>query len=682
MTKRTSGRGTLVLLGILFVSACLSLPRAAALAQDATNLVIQNEYISIIVNAGDEDTGRFAVDTTYGDPARDTDDYKNLIYGSPTPWTSYTTVRIDGRDFVFGGPTKRTAGMNGLYGVPVVKPQIVGEGRSQEIVAAWEMDGVLVTQRLGFARSTTTGLYDTSRIAYVLENRGQEPKNVGLRLVIDTMLGSNDGAPFKVAGTDIYTDTEFSGSSVPEFWQAFDSLENPTVIAQGTLKGGELTPPDTVFFTSWGSVSQRLWDVKLEPGRDFTREGEFELDSAMVLRWDERPLQPGESRTYVVYYGLGGVTISPGKLLLGITSPAEVALAARSQVSFPVVAYVQNTGEGPAPDVTVKIALPKGFELADGASSVRKVGDLGPGQMAQVAWDVVPARKVPGTFRYFVSVQAYKGEPNVASRSVTILAPPAVKVDLSGPKALEVVDEKLSPDPFQVTAVLSNPGGSTAYWVEARLELPPGLALAGFEKPVRYIGALKPGEEYAVTWHVTTTGRSGDLKYAVKASSTNADPQDKAGEVKVPLLSPKAMVVPAGLSVPAVDAQGRPAYFSLDVVLSNVPDFAEMAMDIQVDPEVATIIGVSRGRLFVDDTGALLDWTPGQIDRSRGTVTGIEGRRGAAKTPGKVSGTVATLMLRSKAPGTLEVKITRLVLKDKDGRVIEVEVEPGRVIVR
>lgn len=682
MAKRAVRRWSLaLLLGILFVSVCLSLPRAAS-AQDATNLVIQNEYIAIIVNAGDEDTGRFAVDTTYGDPARDTDDYKNLIYGSPTPWTSYTTVRIDGRDFVFGGPTKRTAGMNGLYGVPMVKPQVVGEGRAQEIVAAWDMDGVLVTQRLGFARSTTTGLYDTSRITYVVENRGQEPKNVGLRLLIDTMLGSNDGAPFKVAGMDIYTDTEFAAPSVPEFWQAFDSLENPTVIAQGTLKGGELTPPDTVFFTNWGSVSQQLWDVKLEPGRDFTREGEFELDSAMVLRWDEHPLQPGESRTYVVYYGLGGVTISPGQLLLGITSPAEVALSSQSQVSFPVVAYVQNTGEGLAPDVTVKIALPEGFELAAGASPVRKVGDLGPGQMAQVTWDVVPARKVPGTFKYFVSVQAYKGEPNVASRSVTVLAPPAVKVDVSGPKALEVIDEKVSPDPFEVTAVLSNPGGSTAYWVEARLELPAGLALAGFEKPVRYIGALRPGEKYTVAWHVATAGRSGDLKFVVKTSSANADPQVKAGEVKVPLLSPKAMVIPAGLSVPTIDAEGRPAYLSLDVVLTNVPDFVEMAMDVQVDPEVATIIGVSRGRLFVDDTGALLGWNPGQIDRSRGTITGIEGRRGAVEESGKVSGTLATLMLRAKAPGTFEVKITRLVLKARDGRIIEVDVEPGTVTVK
>lgn len=681
MSHRAAGRGLLVLLGIFFfASACLSLQRA--LAQEAANLVIENEYIAIVVNAGDEDTGRFAVDTTHGDPARDADDYKNLIYGSPTPWTSYTTVRIDGRDFVFGGNTRRTAGISGLYGASVMKPQIVGEGRAQEIVAAWEMDDVLVTQRLGFARSTTTGLYDTARITYVVENRGQEQKDVGLRVVIDTMLGSNDGAPFKVAGADIFTDTEFAASAVPEFWQAFDSLESPTVIAQGTLKGGELTPPDVVFFTNWGSVSQRLWDVKLEPGRDFTREGEFELDSAMVLRWNERPLQPGEFRTYVVYYGLGGVTISPGKLVLGVTSPAEVALEAHSQVSFPVVAYVQNAGEGPAPDVTVKITLPEGFALVGGASPVRKVGDLGPGQMAQVAWDVVPVRGVPGTFKYFVSVQAYKGEPNVASRSVTVLAPPALKVDVQGPKAFEVIEEKISPDPFEVTAVLSNPGGSPAYWVEARLELPSGLALASFEKPVRYVGALGPGEKYAVTWHVTTAGRSGDLKYVVKASSANADPQAAAGGVKVPSLSPKAMVVPKVLSVPTVDSQGRPVYFSLDVLLTNVPDFAAMAMDIQVDPGMASIIGVSRGRLFVDETGALLDWNPGKIDRGRGTVTGIEGRRWTAEATGKVSGTLATVMLRAKAPGTFEVKITRLVLMDRDGRVIEVDVEPGTVTVR
>ena len=36
------------------------------------------------------------------------DDNQLLIYGRPTPWTSYTTIKIDGKNYIFGGPSKKT----------------------------------------------------------------------------------------------------------------------------------------------------------------------------------------------------------------------------------------------------------------------------------------------------------------------------------------------------------------------------------------------------------------------------------------------------------------------------------------------------------------------------------------------------------------------------------------------
>ena len=68
---------------------------------------LSNEFIRIRVNPGPNEMGRFAVDTTGGDPSRSSDDEKVLIYGSREPWTSYTTVQIDGQPFIFGGATAR-----------------------------------------------------------------------------------------------------------------------------------------------------------------------------------------------------------------------------------------------------------------------------------------------------------------------------------------------------------------------------------------------------------------------------------------------------------------------------------------------------------------------------------------------------------------------------------------------
>src|SRR5690606_4941759 len=203
------------------------------------SLVIENEYISIIVNGRAEDTGRFSVNTTGGDPARaDPAGFSAnpaggcpggagsgrwpLVSGpepAPGPWLAYTTVRLDGGGYVFGGPTGKRAGRPGLYGEMVRAPYI-HEGR--EIRAVWRMEDIVVTQILGFAAGITTGQMDTARIEYVITNEGSRTRNVGLRIMLDTMLGANDGAPFQVSGEALLTDMAFRGEAIPDYFQAFD----------------------------------------------------------------------------------------------------------------------------------------------------------------------------------------------------------------------------------------------------------------------------------------------------------------------------------------------------------------------------------------------------------------------------------------------------------------------------
>lgn len=97
---------------------------------------------------------------------------------------------------------------------------------------------IQVWQVLSITRSSTTGLMDTAQIEYHVENTDTETHWVGLRLMLDTMLGANDGAPFRVEDRALTTDTVYYAQNMPEFWQAFDSLSSPQVMAQGTLKTG------------------------------------------------------------------------------------------------------------------------------------------------------------------------------------------------------------------------------------------------------------------------------------------------------------------------------------------------------------------------------------------------------------------------------------------------------------
>ena len=195
---------------------------------------------------------------------------KPLVYGMADPWTSYTTIQIDGRNYVFGGPTQTSAGRQGPFGELISGPEVI---QGNAISTVYKLGPVKAEQILSFTRSSTTGLQDTARIAYTLTNEDSVSHSVAMRLMLDTMLGANDGAPFRVEQQAVTTDTLFTGGAIPEFWQAFDSLADPQVMSQGTLRGSGVTPPDRVYFSNWGALAESIWDFDFDPGRIFPPEG-------------------------------------------------------------------------------------------------------------------------------------------------------------------------------------------------------------------------------------------------------------------------------------------------------------------------------------------------------------------------------------------------------------------------
>jgi hypothetical protein len=355
-------------------------------------VAIENEFVRIRVNPGPQEAGRFAVDTTGGDPSRSADDEKILIYGSREPWTSYTTVVIDDVPQVFGGTTQRRAGLGapttGLLGPPSIEGDLLAT-----VVATARIGEIKITQQLGFARSPTTRVRDTALIFYEVKNTGLREHSVGLRIMLDTMLGSNDGAPLRAGDTAIETATQLFGEDIPDYWQAFDSLSEPAVISQGTLRGPGLTPPDRLEMVDWGTLADAPWDFPFPAGTDFTRRGEEAADTAVALYWNPIRLGPGEARNYATLYGVGGVSLSPAELSLGLTAPAEVDFQYDEERPFSVVAYVENSGGFESRGTRLSLSLSEGLKLAEGSLRSR-LGTLQPGQTGQSVWRVL----WPGTF--------------------------------------------------------------------------------------------------------------------------------------------------------------------------------------------------------------------------------------------------------------------------------------------
>ena len=211
----------------------------------------------------------------------------NLSYAWPSsPGTSYSTVRVDGRDYVYGS-----------VGAQVAPPTNISPtvNRSDWTVGP----GISATQMLSIVAGPSTANADTALISYDLTNNDTVPHTVALRVLIDTMLNNNDGAPFFVPGTGaVTTEQDYTGAEVPAFWDAFDSLTNTAFAAEGTLAGPGVTTPDRVVIARWPQIVGMMYDYTVTPGAHVTG------DSAVATYWSPRTVSPGATIHLATMYGL------------------------------------------------------------------------------------------------------------------------------------------------------------------------------------------------------------------------------------------------------------------------------------------------------------------------------------------------------------------------------------------
>ena len=138
--------------------------------------LLSNEYIAINAAPG----GRFTIGTTGGDPNKTSDDYQKLLFGHPGGSTSYTTIRVNGISYIY---EINNSSFN------------ADEGYN---ISSGSFGGLDVEQKLTLVSNPATDREDIAEIKYTVTNNTDEMQNAGLRIMLDTQLGYNDAAPFRV----------------------------------------------------------------------------------------------------------------------------------------------------------------------------------------------------------------------------------------------------------------------------------------------------------------------------------------------------------------------------------------------------------------------------------------------------------------------------------------------------
>ena len=387
----------------------------AAKARSIDGQILSNDYLELAV---DSNTGRFTIGTSGGNPDMDSDNHKKMLFGHPSPGTSYTTIVIDDVPYIYGN----FSGEDQFF---VSAPVFNDEIKCNNSVARY--GDIEVSQRLKMVNNVSTGRQDVVEISYMVANKGTQPHAVGSRIMLDTMLGDNDHAPFRIPGTGaVSTQTEFIGKNIPQYWQAFDNLTNPTVISQGSFLRSTENPPDQVQFTNWGQVYDTAFAAPFHPGAD-------NGDSAVAIMWDQKELRPGRYLTYTTHYGLSELTQdASGPLAISLYGDSTISIVDGQYTPnpFDVTAYIENISgriseiqPTDAINPYVLLTVGEGFEIDESTPARVTFDKIAPDEQKQVSWKVkVTGVQEDSVVPITVTVGADNFEEKQVIKNITIPA--------------------------------------------------------------------------------------------------------------------------------------------------------------------------------------------------------------------------------------------------------------------
>jgi hypothetical protein len=213
-------------------------------------------------------------------------------------------------------------------------------------------------------------------VRYKLHNKDNRPHTVGLRVLMDTCIGDNDGVPFLLPGVKemVASSKEFRGIEVPDFVQVLErpNLNDPGLVLQLNLRvSKDLEMPSRFLLTRYPGKEgnkHHKWDVPSVPIKE---------DSCVALWWDEKVLNAGATREIGFAYGVNTLSIASSKLAV------TVGGAMHKGGDLTVVALVSDAN---AKSVTLE--LPSNLELLEPKSLTQNVAAVRDGRPSAVTWRV------------------------------------------------------------------------------------------------------------------------------------------------------------------------------------------------------------------------------------------------------------------------------------------------------
>jgi hypothetical protein len=317
--------------------------------------------------------------------------------------TSNFCIDVEGYQYLFGRESKG-AGWTWARDErgKQVKNRASKDGKSYETWMKLEGENIMVKRTVKLIVGESTRLYDTVLVKYEVTNNDTRVHTIGVREMIDTFIGANDGTPFFIPPTEdvqqdrlVDTMIRLEKEKIPQFVRVMEfapgvnDAQN-TIAEMGVRLGGKYEAPKELVICHWPQqqgASEAKWDWKFE-AMNFPPDQE--KDSCVVIYWSKnnmrpkRGTQPGETRVFGYTYGLGRMPkekeiaeearLSKGKIRLFCSAGSK-------KNPFVATATIRN---GDGQNVTIK--LPPDVKLVEGQSATKPVKTEAGKEYATVSW--------------------------------------------------------------------------------------------------------------------------------------------------------------------------------------------------------------------------------------------------------------------------------------------------------
>jgi hypothetical protein len=321
---------------------------------------------------------KFGLEMSKEPDPRNPDKFKKLTYEEAGD-SNNTIIKIDGYEYYFGENTPTNKWVRGEMRKEIKNGMLSSMNFTRERVR--------VTQHVQIVPGQS-GYLDTCLIHYTIRNEDTGKHKVGIRVLLDTFIGANDGVPFTIPGEKGFVETraDYERKRVPDYVEVIekpDDPKNPGTVARLGLRNInlpriQLEDVDMLRICRWPGNRAR-WDWEPE-AMDADRENK---DSSVVLYWPYLSMNAKDTRDVGFTYGLGvldigGAEAGPAGTVLALSVPASVP----PETDFVVTAYVWRASKGDM----VKLELPAGLKLAKDETDEKTIEEGG--SRSQVFWHV------------------------------------------------------------------------------------------------------------------------------------------------------------------------------------------------------------------------------------------------------------------------------------------------------